>query len=254
MRLPDTHAHLDAREFDGDLDEVVERARAAGVGPILAVGSDLASSTVAVSIAKRHDAVFAAVGMHPHEAARFDEDAPGLQALLREGKVVAIGEIGLDFFRELSPRAEQMNALRFQLGWAAAHGLPVSIHSRSAEDEVLRALESVQVTAVMHCFGGTSDQARRAVEAGCYVSFAGNVTFPRATALREAACTVPEHRVLVESDAPVLAPQSRRGRVNEPAFVWSTAETLAAARGVETEDLARACAANAARVFGWSAA
>lgn len=252
MRLPDTHAHLDAGQFDRDRDDVVARAETGGVSPILAVGSDLGSSRKAVGLAARYPHVFAAVGLHPHDADRFVEEADDLESLLCERKVVAVGEIGLDFARDGSNRRAQVDAFQAQLWWAQERRLPVSVHSRGAERAVLRCLHSVHVVAVLHCFGGDRDTAGAALDLGCVLSFAGNVTFPRASALRDVARHIPTDRVLVESDAPVLAPQSHRGRRNEPAYVRETAMVLARERGQTDADFARGVNATASRVFGWS--
>lgn len=253
MRVPDTHAHLDSEQFDGDRDEIVVRAVRAGVTRILAVGSDLRTSEQAVSFAHRYPEVFAAVGMHPHEAGRFHEDAIGLQTLLDEEKVVAVGEIGLDFYHDWVPHATQAAAFRAQLAWAVERGFPVSIHSRGAETEVLRHISNMRPVAIMHCFGGDLATAMRAVALGCSISFAGNVTYRNASGLRDVARSVPLERLLAETDSPALAPRAYRGRRNEPAHVVEIVEFLARERGEPADYLASAIAVNATALFGWGA-
>jgi len=253
LLFPDTHAHLD-QAFDGDLDAVLERAREAGVDRVLAVGSDLRSSQKAVAIAGTYAAVYAGVGIHPHEARRFEEEGDGIRALLGAPKVVAVGEIGLDYYRELAPRHMQRKAFREQLIWARERGLPVSVHNRSADDDILAALGTAGVTSILHCFSGTWEMARVALGQGHFLSFAGNVTYPRATDLREIAARVPTDRMLVESDAPVLAPQQWRGRRNEPGYVRATLAALASVKGMPFEHVASLVEGNADRVFSWRGA
>ncbi|MGI8827040.1 MAG: TatD family hydrolase [Chloroflexota bacterium] len=252
--LPDTHAHLDDPAFQDDLTSVLVRAVRAGVGPILAVGSGFESSRRALSIAHEHDHVYAAVGLHPHHADRFATEAGGLRALLSEHRVVAVGEIGLDYFRQLSPRDVQIDAFREQLSWAGTVGIPVSVHNRDADSDVLSCLKDFDGAVVLHCFAGSVSFAQSAVSNGYYLSFAGNLTFPRADELRRVARVVPLDRLLVETDSPVLAPQVVRGRRNEPAHVVSVAATLAEIHDVPIEVLTSSVADNAARVFSWRAA
>lgn len=249
--LPDTHAHLDAADFGEDCEAVVARAHAAGVDRILAVGSDLASSERAVELAGRFPSVFAAVGFHPHRADAFEADAPAVKALIRADKVVAIGEIGLDYYRGKVAKANQLTTFRRQLDWAHEANLPVSVHNREADSDVLSCLQEKDVRAILHCFSSSSECARSALAAGFTLSFAGNLTFPRANALREVAATVPADRLLIESDAPVLAPQPWRGKRNEPAYVAATAEVLADVRDVPLEALAAQVSKNAQALFGW---
>lgn len=250
--LPDTHAHLDAAAFDLDVADVISRAEDVGVGRILAVGSDLRSSVKALELAHTFNSVFAAVGLHPHEAYKFHDEAEQLQALLGERKVVAIGEVGLDYFRAGAPAEVQRYAFTAQLEWARRLGLPVSVHNRNAGSDTLATLAQAEVTAILHCFSSSPDFAHTAVEAGMYVSFAGNVTYPKAIALREAVKMVPADRLLVETDSPVLTPQTWRGQRNEPARVTAVLEVVAAQQGLSTADCAANITANANRVFGWS--
>jgi TatD DNase family protein len=249
--LPDTHAHLDAPVFTGHHEEIIERALAADVDRILAVGSDLASSEAAIALAHRYECIYAAVGIHPHEAREFDGEAEAVRSLLQERKVVAVGEVGLDFYRGSDSRDLQLDAFRAQLQWASECGLPTSIHNRLADAVILQELRTSGVLAVLHCFSGGREMAAEALEGGHYVSFAGNVTYPRAGELRELARDIPEDRILVETDSPVLAPQPHRGSRNEPAYVAFTASTLAGVRGEPVEMFFSAVSANADRIFGW---
>ena len=195
--------------------------------------------------------MYAAVGIHPHEADRFHGDERGVRDLLGEKKVVAVGEVGLDYVRSRADRELQRKAFRHQLEWAARRGLPVCIHNREAEEEVLRELEDIPVTAILHCFSSSSDFANDALRLGAYISFAGNLTFPRAEALRHVAHDVPVERLLLETDSPVLAPQPWRGKRNEPGHIRATFEVLCNVRELPPEVLAKRLTENAARVLGW---
>ena len=254
----DSHAHIDGEEFDGDRDEVVARARAAGVSAILNVGTGDphgGNFERAVAVAERFEGVYAGVGVHPHDARLYDEAAERLLVdLLRgSGRVVALGEIGLDYHYDNSPREVQREVFKRQLRLARAEGLPVIIHSREADDdtaEILRAeLSGSGAGGVMHCFGGGRELASAALGLGFMISFAGNVTFKKAEALREIAVTVPADRLLVETDCPFLAPVPFRGRRNEPAYVVETARFLAELRGVPPEEIGRVTSENFARLF-----
>jgi len=251
MHLIDSHAHLDSPKFDGDREAVVERAREAGVAAILNVGGDLASSRAAVALAERYDFVYAAVGVHPHDArtvtpAVLDE----LRALARHPKVVAVGEIGLDYYRDLSPRPVQRQAFADQLALAAELGLPVVVHSREALDDVLAGLRGWEGTGVLHSYSGGLERLEEVLELGFSIGISGPVTFPKAERLRVVAAAVPLERLLVETDCPYLTPVPYRGRRNEPAYVRYVAQAVARARGMEAEPLARATADNARRLFG----
>jgi TatD DNase family protein len=229
----------------------VERAQQAGVDRILAVGTDLTSSLTAVDLANRYEVVFAAVGIHPHEAARFDQESEEVQKLLDAPKVVSVGEIGLDYYRDRCPRDLQMSAFQAQLAWARLRNMPVCIHARDSEQDVLRELQSAPTIAVLHCFSGNLAVSRDALELGCFISFAGNVTFPKADSLREVAARVPIDRLLVETDAPFLAPQYQRGRRNEPAFVLATAKAIAELRDCSIDSLCEHISVTANDLFGW---
>lgn len=252
MELVDTHAHLDDEAFAADLDDVVARAAAAGVSLIVTVGTDPESSAQAVALARRHPQVRAAVGIHPHEAGRHAPDAvAGLQDVLRFPEVVAVGETGLDHYRDYAPRAAQAALFRAHLALAAETGHPVIVHCREAHGAVLGVLaEYPGLCVVMHAFSGSLEVARECLRRGYYLSFAGPVTFPNARGLLDVARLVPRDRLLLETDAPYLTPHPHRGHRNEPAFVRLVVERLAALRGEAVERLAEAVLTNARRVFG----
>ena len=243
----DTHAHLDALE-DGS--EAIARARAAGVDRIVAVGSGIESCEQTLGLADRHEGVFAALGVHPHQAATEDADrVADLRRLLGHERAVAVGETGLDFFRDYAPREAQLRLFERQLRVAADLGKPVVVHTREADEATAAALTAFEGPVVLHCFSSPG-LLPVALERDYYVSFAGNVTYPSAGALREAAAAVPAGRILVETDTPYLAPQPRRGRPNEPANVVHTLAALAEVRGEDPRDLEATIDANAAALFG----
>jgi TatD DNase family protein len=259
----DSHAHIDGEEYDVDRDEVVKRAREAGVCAILNVGTgdpNSGSLERAVEVAERYEDVYAAVGVHPHDARLFDDEAARrIQALVKgSSRVIALGEIGLDYHYDNSPREAQREVFRKQLRMAREELLPVIIHSREADEDTVGILEDEwrgsTRAGVLHCFGGGWWMAERALALGFYVSFAGTVTFKKAESLREIARRVPLERLLVETDCPFLAPVPLRGRRNEPAFVVETARFLASLRGEGVEEFARATTSNFARLFGLPAA
>jgi TatD DNase family protein len=240
----DTHAHLDALD---DPSAAVARARDVGVERIVAIGSGLDSVRATLAIAEREKGVHAAAGIHPHQAGD-GESLDELRRLAADGAAVAIGEIGLDFFRDYAPHDAQRRIFDAQLQLAAELGLPVVIHTRAAEEETMRMLAGFAGTVVLHCFS-YPELLDEASERGYYVSFAGNVTYPKAGDLREAAQRVAPERILAETDTPYLAPQPVRGRPNEPAHVVHTVAALADARGVDGAGLGELIAANAARAF-----
>jgi TatD DNase family protein len=243
----DTHAHLDAVADPPDL--VVSRAREAGVSRIVAVGSGLDSCRAALALAERHEGVFAALGVHPHQAAGGDAArVEELRALLGHPKAVAVGETGLDFYRDYAPRDRQAELFAAQLDLAQALGKAVVVHTRAANDETAAALERFGGTVVLHCFS-SPDLLPLALERGYFVSFAGNVTYPKAEELRAAAARVPADRLLAETDSPYLAPQPLRGRPNEPANVVHTVAVLAEARGEDADEVAARVEQNARRAF-----
>jgi len=251
MELTDTHAHLDFPQFDGDREEVIERALAAGVRRIINVGADLASSRRAVALAEAHPPIYAAVGVHPHDAKTLtDEALAELLGLARHPKVVAIGEIGLDFYRDLSPREAQRQAFERQLALARELGLPVIVHDRNAHAEVMDVLRRRGLRGVLHCFSGDLEMARQAIEMGFYISVAGPATFKNAKRLPEIVRQLPLERLLIETDCPYLAPHPHRGRRNEPAYVRLVAEAVADIKGLPLEEVARVTTANARALFG----
>jgi TatD DNase family protein len=243
----DTHAHLDAHP-DG-ADEILARARAAGVDRVVAVGSGLASSTATLAIAGRHEGVYAALGIHPHQAGDQSGDLHAVAGLFSDANVVAVGETGLDFFRDWAPPDAQRALFRGHLELARELDKPVVIHCRAADAEIAELLEPFGGRVILHCFSSPG-LLPVALERGYWVSFAGNVTYPNASDLRVAATQVPGTRLLVETDSPYLAPQPVRGRTNEPANVVHTVAGLAEARGVDPDELARQIDANATEVFG----
>ena len=256
----DSHCHLGLCK-PGDAELVAEAARV-GVRRIVSVGIDEASGEQAIAAAEAHEAVFAAVGRHPNGTAGFDRTAAErIEELAGDPRVVAVGETGLDYYRDRAPRDQQRHAFRAQIEVARRVSKPLVIHVRDGGAttdgealeqtfEILRA-EAIGVTVVLHCFSAPPERAFEAGESGWYCSFAGNLTYPKSDALRAAAREVPDGLLLVETDAPFLAPQPVRGRPNEPANVVATAEALAEVRGVPYPELEATVEANAARVFGW---
>jgi len=263
--LIDSHCHLDFSQFDGDRGQVVQRAREAGVQLIINPGYDLESSQRAVALAERYPEVYAAVGVHPHEARKVsDEIIAGLRGLAAHPKVVAIGEMGLDFYRDLSPRDVQRRAFRQQLALAAELELPVIVHSREAHDDVMAILterfkaqspkskaQSPKLKGVLHAFSGDWAMAEKAFELGFLVGIAGPVTFLNAHRLRGLVREIPLERLLVETDAPYLAPHPYRGKRNEPARVALVAAAVAEVQGVTEAAVIHQTMANARRLFGW---
>jgi TatD DNase family protein len=247
MIYVDSHCHIDGEQFDADRDEVVERAKVAGVKMMLTVGTGNPHDGEierAVKVAEQYENVFAAVGVHPHDAKLYDDAAETrLIELAKHEKVIAWGEIGLDFYYDHSPRDLQIEVFRRQIRVAKGLDLPIIIHSRDADDETVEVLTEECSGAdfrggIMHCFGGTAEMAKRLMEIGFLISFAGNVTFKKAENLREAARIVPLDKLLIETDCPFLAPLPNRGKRNEPAFVVHTARFLADFYGIEVEALA----------------
>jgi TatD DNase family protein len=256
----DSHAHIDGEEFDTDRDEVVARARSAGVCAILNVGTGDPHTDAlerAIGVAESYENVFAAIGVHPHDARLYDERAAErIKELIKSrARVIALGEIGLDYHYDHSPRAVQRTVFVEQLRLAQEINMPVIIHSRAADAdtvEILRAKysgASARGGGIMHCFGGTLDMVEQVTALGFMISFAGNVTFKQAENLRESARVVPLERLLIETDCPYLTPVPFRGQRNEPARVVEVARFLAELRGLETEELGRLTTDNFLRFF-----
>ena len=248
VRWVDSHCHL---QLAGG-DEHVARAQAAGVEWMVCVGTDLETSQAALTLADRHPDVYAAVGLHPHDASKFPIEWEMLEPLAVSDECLAIGECGFDLFYEHSPRDEQESAFRFQIRLAKHAGKPLVIHSRDAWDDTFRVLddEGVPERTIFHCFTGGPDEAALALARGCYLSFSGIVSFKNAEELREAARRAPADRILVETDSPFLTPEPFRGTPNEPALVVAVGAALARARGVEPAEIAATTRANAMRAFG----
>ncbi|MBI4831999.1 MAG: YchF/TatD family DNA exonuclease [Candidatus Lindowbacteria bacterium] len=250
----DSHAHLQMPEFAGDWSKVLDNTEAAGIEYVVIVGFDIESSRRAVALCEQSGKLLASVGVHPHDASSLDASAMDeLRRLARHPKVVAIGETGLDFYRNLSPREKQHEAFEAQLAMAEELGLPVVVHDRDAHAEVREMLSrraSKLVGGVMHCFSGDVQLAREALEWGFYISMAGPLTYPNAAKLRSVTSQIPTERMLIETDAPYLAPQPKRGMRNEPAFVRFVAEELARVKGLSMEDIDRITTLNAKQLFG----
>ncbi len=252
--LFDTHAHLHFPEFAADLDAVLARARGAGVAGMVTIGTDLETSRAAIALAATHRDVWAAVGVHPHDATTADAASlAAIEALSAQPRVVAVGEIGLDFFRNLSPREDQARVFRQLLALARRVGKPVLVHCREAHAELLAIFDEEGVPpagGIMHCFSGDVALARRCLDLGLLISLAGPVTYPNARALPEVAQFVPDDRLVIETDCPFLPPQGYRGKRNEPAYLVLTAARVAELRGEPAEGLAARLTANARALFG----
>ncbi len=259
--MVDTHCHLMLADFNGDLPAVLERARQAGVTRILVPGIDVETSRQAVALARRHPGLYAAVGIHPHHASTWSPSARDeLRQLAAEPGVVAIGEIGLDYYRDRSPGPDQRSALAGQLALAAELGLPVLVHNREATDDVLAALRSwvdsnnsplAGRAGVLHAFSGNEAAAGEAVQAGFYLGLAGPLTYRNADAQRSIITGISHERLLLETDAPYLPPHPFRGKRNEPAYVRLVAEAAARALDTPYVDLAGTTSRNAETLFGW---
>jgi TatD DNase family protein len=261
VNLVDTHAHLDSSRYDKDRAAVISRAQEAGVTQMITIGGSLEASRRALALAQEYPFLYAAVGIHPHNAVDLNGAALAeLRELAQQPKVVAVGEIGLDFYRDLSPRDVQRRAFQAQLAWAAKMSKPVVIHDRDAHQEVLEILADWAAgqarsplagrLGVLHTFSGDLPMAERAIELGFYLSISGPVTYQNARDLPEVVRSVPLERLMVETDCPWLAPHPHRGKRNEPAYVRLVAEQIAALRGIELAKVAQATTANARRLFG----
>lgn len=252
--LIDSHCHLDFPELSSDLDAVLARAQDAGVGLMVTISTRVAKFDQLKDIVEAHDNVFCSIGTHPHNAAEEpDISVEALVELSRHPKVVAIGEAGLDYHYDHSPRDIQLGSFRTHIAAARETGLPLVIHAREADADVARILEEESEEGafpfVLHCFTSGADLAHRGLALGGYISFSGVVTFKKADALRDIALTVPSDRILVETDAPYLAPVPFRGKTNEPSFVVNTAARLADVRGIGEEEMARLSTDNFFELF-----
>ncbi len=266
QRFVDTHCHLDFERYAPDREEVIQRAVAAGVVRMVTLGVDLASSRAATALARQHEAVYAGVGVHPNEVGRAwkgQETLDALRILAAEPKVVALGEIGLDYYRDTTPRPLQREALVAQLTLAAQLGLPVSLHNREATADLLAILQEwvgelrqqhhplAARPGVWHAFSGTLRDAQRAMEMGFFLGIGGPVTFKNAPERRRVLAQLPLERLLLETDAPFLAPHPYRGRRNEPAYVPLIAQTVAEVHGRPLEEVAWQTSENARILFAW---
>jgi TatD DNase family protein len=260
MELIDSHAHIDFPHFAEDRDAMLQRAREAGVQALLAIGTGPGPEKLdaALSYAEQHDWIYTSIGIHPHEAKEatpqhFDQ----LARLAQHPKVIAWGEIGLDYFYDHSPRGVQADVFRTQMDLAHAAKLPIIIHCRDAWDDCLALIEQhwqpTGLGGILHCFTSTLAHAKRGLDMGFLISFAGNSTYPKAQTIRDVAKELPLNRILIETDAPFLAPQPFRGKRNEPAYVTEVAKTLATVRNLPAEELAATTASNFRQFFGIAA-
>ena len=252
----DSHAHLEMEQFNADREQMLARARETGVETIVAIGSGTGPGSLdcGIQLAAQHEFIYATIGIHPHEAKLAnDADFAELARLAQRPKVIAWGEIGLDYHYDNSPRDVQREAFRKQLRMARERELPAVIHTREAEADTLAILneewKDSGIAGVIHCFTGTRSFAEAAVELGFYISFSGVVTFKNAGELRETACALPVDKILIETDSPFLAPVPYRGRRNEPAFVVETARAIAELRDTTAEEIRQATSANFMRLF-----
>jgi TatD DNase family protein len=252
--LVDTHAHLDGDRFAQDLEEVLNRASTAGVQTIITVGCDLPSSEASVELAHKYPHIYATVGVHPHDAPTL---TPGIEeqllTLAQDPRVVAIGETGLDYFRNRAPHEAQQEAFRRQIRLSIACAKPLVIHDRDAHQDVLQIMRDEnahKAGGVLHCFSGDVEMAKECLDMGFYLSFTPNITYPKNEGLREVIRTMPLERLLLETDCPYMAPQSKRGKRNEPAYVVESAQMVAELRGLTLHDIARITSLNAFELFG----
>lgn len=259
LSIVDTHAHLDMKEFDKDREEVIARALKASVTTIITVGIDLESSKKAIGLAESHPQILAAVGIHPNDSSSVKkEDIVKLAEMAKHPKVVAIGETGLDFYRNYSPHEKQIEVLKWQLDLAVELNLPIIIHCRQAEKAMLNLLRDWTLNnkgqpekgrGVIHCFNGDSNAARQYLDMGFYISLGGYIGYPASKNTHSVIKFIPPDRLLVETDCPFLPPQAYRGKRNEPAYVAITAGVLAQIRGMPLETVARETTQNALRLF-----
>lgn len=250
--LFDSHAHIDDEKFDDDREEVIARAFESGVTEFVNVGACMASSARSVALAEKYEKIYAAVGIHPHDAENaLEGDYEKLAAWSKHNKVVAIGEIGLDYYYDLSPRDVQRTVFIRQIDVARQMDMPIIIHDRDAHGDILDILkkEAKGITGILHCFSGSLEMAKEIIKLGFYISIAGPVTFKNAAKLPEIVEKIPLERLLIETDCPYLTPQPYRGKRNEPAYVRLVGEQVASLRGMEFSSLAEATRDNAKRIF-----
>jgi TatD DNase family protein len=250
--LIDTHCHLDFPEFDPDRDEVIRSAKSEGIDYMINVGSSLKSSSASLGLAQRYDFIYAAVGIHPHEADKFNqEEFKALNDLAKKDKVVAIGEIGLDYYKNYAQQENQKRLFIHQVNLSRELKLPLVIHSRQAESDTLRVLkEAMPLKAVVHCFSGDENFLKACLELGFFVSFTCNITYKKAENLREIIKIAPLERIFLETDAPYLAPEGLRGKRNQPLNVKYVAGEIARIKALSLEEVARLTSANAKAFFG----
>lgn len=251
MRLIDTHCHIEMEAFDKDRDDVLKRAKDSGIEALITIGSDYESNIDNLALINKYDFLYASVGIHPHDSKVFtDQIFEEIIEWIKEDKVVALGETGLDYHYEHSPREIQRMVFKRHLELSRITGLPVIIHSREAKEDTLSILKDSGITkGVLHCFSGDMDMAERAMEMGFYISFSGTVTFKKARNILDIVKAVPDDYLLVETDAPYLTPEPLRGKRNEPSFIIHTVERIASLRGVSPDDIARITTLNARRLF-----
>jgi TatD DNase family protein len=251
--LIDSHAHLEMKEFDADREEVIRRAGNEGVDFIVTVGTNLKLSLKAVNLAEKHENIYATIGIHPHDAAKTDKNTlDALKELVNtRKKIVAYGEIGLDFFRNISPREKQLEVFGMQLELAKELNLPVIIHDRDDHQQSLEIVRASGVRrGVFHCFSGDYEMAKKCIDLGFYISIPGVVTFDKSKTIQDVAGRVPLSSLLLETDAPYLTPVPHRGKRNEPSFIVHTAKKVAQIKNISWEDVARETSVNTMNLFG----
>lgn len=249
----DTHTHLFYPNFNGEVDAVIQRAREAGVDYMIVPGTDLASSAQAVELAHKYDFIYAAVGVHPHDSKDWDESIlKNIEELASDKKVVAIGETGLDYFYDFSPKEMQIKAFEDQINLAVKLNLPLIIHNREADTDIMAIMRKYKgkIKAQFHCFAGSIEDARELIEMHHYISFTGNITFAKADNLRKIVSRVDSENLLLETDSPFMTPVPHRGKRNEPAYIKLVAEKIAELHHLSTEDIARTTSYNAHKLFG----
>ena len=250
----DTHAHLFFPNFNGELDQVLERAKTAGVSKIIVPGTDLATSALAVELADKYEEIYAAVGIHPHDTKEWkDELINEIRNLAAHKKVIAIGEIGLDYYYDFSPKKIQINAFEKQIELAVELKKPIIVHNRESNDDIMEIIRSYKgsgLRAQFHCFAGSVEDARELVEMGHFISFPGNITFKKMDSLRKVLSAVSIENLLLETDSPFMTPEPYRGKRNEPAHVSLVAEKVAEVHNITIEEVAKRTNANAHKLFG----